>query len=108
MNDTICRTAPLIYYMFMSLMMLSWWRRFAVKSALGGGISVHPAFAALKADHGNCMVRRQIARRIVVVGGTWFAVRAGTYPDLPSATKAARAMSATTSDLVIVRPAQSL
>lgn len=41
-------------------------------------------------------------------GITWFAVRAGTYPDLSSATKAARAMSATTSDFVIVRPAQSL
>jgi septal ring-binding cell division protein DamX len=41
-------------------------------------------------------------------GITWFAVRAGTYPDLPSATKAARAMSAATSDFVIVRPAQSL
>jgi cell division protein FtsN len=41
-------------------------------------------------------------------GLTWFAVRAGTYLDLPSATKAARAMSAATSDFVIVRPAQSL
>jgi cell division protein FtsN len=41
-------------------------------------------------------------------GITWFAVRAGTYPDLPSATKAARAMSAATNDFVIVRPAQSL
>lgn len=41
-------------------------------------------------------------------GITWFAVRAGTYTDLPSATKAARTMSATTSDFVIVRPAQSL
>jgi cell division protein FtsN len=41
-------------------------------------------------------------------GATWFAVRAGTYSDLPSATKAARAMSAATSEFVIVRPAQSL
>jgi cell division protein FtsN len=41
-------------------------------------------------------------------GAPWFAVRAGTYSDLPSATKAARAMSAATSEFVIVRPAQSL
>jgi cell division protein FtsN len=41
-------------------------------------------------------------------GATWFAVRAGTYSDLPSATKAARAMRAATSEFVIVRPAQSL
>jgi septal ring-binding cell division protein DamX len=40
-------------------------------------------------------------------GATWFAVRAGTYFDLPSATNAARAMSAATSEFVIVRPAQS-
>jgi cell division protein FtsN len=40
-------------------------------------------------------------------GATWFAVRVGTYSDLPSATKAARAMSAATSEFVIVRPAQS-
>jgi cell division protein FtsN len=40
-------------------------------------------------------------------GTPWFAVRAGTYSDLPSATKAARAMSAATSEFVIVRPAQS-
>jgi cell division protein FtsN len=42
------------------------------------------------------------------VGTTWFAVRVGTYSDLPSATKAAQAMSAATSEFVIVRPAQSL
>ena len=41
-------------------------------------------------------------------GITWFAVRTGIYSDLPSATKAARAMSAATSDFVIVRPTQSL
>jgi cell division protein FtsN len=41
-------------------------------------------------------------------GTTWFAVRAGTYSDLPSATKAAQTMSAATSEFVIVRPAQSL
>jgi cell division protein FtsN len=41
-------------------------------------------------------------------GATWFAVRAGTYSDLPSATKAARAMSAATSEFVVVRLAQSL
>jgi cell division protein FtsN len=41
-------------------------------------------------------------------GATWFAVRAGTYSDLPSATKAARAMSAAISEFVIVRPTQSL
>jgi cell division protein FtsN len=41
-------------------------------------------------------------------GTTWFAVRAGTYSDLPSATEAAQTMSAATSEFVIVRPAQSL
>jgi septal ring-binding cell division protein DamX len=41
-------------------------------------------------------------------GAPWFTVRAGTYFDLPSATKAARAMSAATSEFVIVRPGQSL
>lgn len=42
------------------------------------------------------------------LGTTWFAVRTGAYSDLPSATKAAQAMSAATSEYVIVRPAQSL
>ncbi|RZU29767.1 SPOR domain-containing protein [Edaphobacter modestus] len=42
------------------------------------------------------------------LGTTWFAVRTGAYSDLPSATKAAQAMSATTNEFVIVRPAQSL
>jgi len=51
---------------------------------LGCGISVYPAFAARKAGHGNCMVRRQIASSIVVVGGLVCANVSGLFVETSS------------------------
>ena len=52
--------------------------------ALGGGTSVSPTPAARKAGHGNCMVRREIASIIVVMGGLVCANVSGLFVETSS------------------------